>query len=192
GHARARRHADPTPQPGDGPARQGPPQRDRGGAPGPPGLGAELLRIQGNISGRDGRRRAVTLLRAVTGTRDTLPDDVGAWQHIEAEAGRLFARYGSRAIRTPMFEVTELFARGIGAETDIVSKEMYSFDDRDGASITLRPEATAGIVRAVVEHNLMNIDPALRVYALGPMFRRERPQKGRYRQFHQVDVEAFG
>jgi histidyl-tRNA synthetase len=134
----------------------------------------------------------VTPLKAVSGTRDTLPDDVSAWHRVEAVARELFARYGYREIRTPIFEATELFARGIGAETDIVSKEMYSFDDRDGASITLRPEATAGIVRAVVEHNLINTDPALKVYALGPMFRRERPQKGRYRQFHQVDVEAFG
>jgi histidyl-tRNA synthetase len=101
-------------------------------------------------------------------------------------------RYGYREIRTPVFEETELFARGLGAETDIVSKEMYTFDDRDGTSLTLRPEATAGIVRAVIEHNLMNTDPALKVYSLGPMFRRERPQKGRYRQFHQLDVEAFG
>src|SRR6185503_5751683 len=94
--------------------------------------------------------------------------------------------------RPPIFEETELFARGIGQETDIVAKEMYTFEDRDGGSLTLRPEATAGIVRAVIEHNLWNTDPALKVYALGPMFRRERPQKGRYRQFHQVDVEAFG
>src|SRR5262249_53967598 len=93
---------------------------------------------------------------------------------------------------TPIFEQTELFARGIGTDTDIVSKEMYTFTDRDESSLTLRPEATAGIVRSVIEHNLMNTDPALKVYALGPMFRRERPQKGRYRQFHQVDVEAFG
>jgi histidyl-tRNA synthetase len=134
----------------------------------------------------------VTTLRAITGTRDILPDEVAAWHRIEAAARTLFARYGYREIRTPVFEVTELFARGIGAETDIVSKEMYTFDDRDGSSITLRPEATAGIVRAVIEHNLMNTDPALKVYALGPMFRRERPQKGRYRQFHQVDIEAFG
>ena len=131
-------------------------------------------------------------LKAITGTRDILPDEVAAWHHIEAMARTLFARYGYREIRTPIFEATELFARGIGVDTDIVSKEMYSFDDRDGASITLRPEATAGIVRAVIEHNLMNTDPALRVYAMGPMFRRERPQKGRQRQFHQVDVEAFG
>ena len=131
-------------------------------------------------------------IQAVRGTRDILPDEVPAWHRIEAAARDLFARYGYREIRTPVFEETELFARGIGAETDIVSKEMYTFADRDGSSLTLRPEATAGIVRAVIEHNLLNTDPALKVYALGPMFRRERPQKGRYRQFHQVDVEAFG
>lgn len=131
-------------------------------------------------------------IRAVKGTRDILPDEVSAWHRIEEAAHRLFARYGYREIRTPVFEETQLFARGIGNETDIVSKEMYTFDDRDGSSLTLRPEATAGIVRSVIENNLMNTDPALKVYALGPMFRRERPQKGRYRQFHQVDVEAFG
>jgi histidyl-tRNA synthetase len=131
-------------------------------------------------------------IQAVRGTRDILPDEVAPWHRIEAAARDLFARYGYREIRTPVFEETELFARGIGAETDIVSKEMYTFADRDGGSLTLRPEATAGIVRAVIEHNLLNTDPALKVYALGPMFRRERPQKGRYRQFHQVDVEAFG
>jgi histidyl-tRNA synthetase len=134
----------------------------------------------------------VSAPRAVKGTRDILPEEAAAWQRIEEAARRLFARYGYREIRPPVFEETELFARGIGAETDIVSKEMYTFDDRDGSSLTLRPEATAGIVRAVIEHNLMNTDPALRVYSLGPMFRRERPQKGRYRQFHQVDVEVFG
>jgi histidyl-tRNA synthetase len=131
-------------------------------------------------------------VRAVKGTHDILPDEVAAWHRIEAAAQRLFRRYGYREVRTPVFEETQLFARGIGGETDIVSKEMYTFDDRDGSSLTLRPEATAGIVRAVIEHNLMNTDPALKVYAMGPMFRRERPQKGRYRQFHQVDVEAFG
>jgi histidyl-tRNA synthetase len=131
-------------------------------------------------------------VQAVKGTRDILPDEVGAWHHVESAARRLFARYGYREIRTPVFEETELFARGIGADTDIVSKEMYTFRDRDESSLTLRPEATAGIVRAVIEHNLANVDPAPKVYAMGPMFRRERPQKGRYRQFHQVDVEAFG
>ena len=131
-------------------------------------------------------------IQAVRGTKDVLPEEIPAWHRVEAAARELFARYGYRELRTPIFEETELFARGIGSETDIVSKEMYTFDDRDGDSLTLRPEATAGIVRAVIEHNLMNTDPSLRVYAIGPMFRRERPQKGRYRQFHQVDVEAFG
>ncbi len=136
-------------------------------------------------------------IRAVKGTRDILPDEIAVWHRLEEAARTLFARYGYREIRTPVFEKTELFARGIGAETDIVSKEMYTFVDRaaqdsEGESLTLRPEATAGIVRSVIENNLMNTDPMLKVYALGPMFRRERPQKGRYRQFHQVDVEAFG
>jgi histidyl-tRNA synthetase len=134
----------------------------------------------------------VTTIRAVKGTHDVLPDDVAAWHRMEDSARSLFRRYGYREIRTPVFEETQLFARGIGTETDIVSKEMYTFDDRDGSSLTLRPEATAGIVRSVIEHNLMNTDPAPRVYAIGPMFRRERPQKGRFRQFHQVDAEAFG
>jgi histidyl-tRNA synthetase len=131
-------------------------------------------------------------IRAVAGTRDILPEEIPAWRRIEAAAHTLFPRYGYREIRTPLFEETELFARGIGADTDVVAKEMYTFDDRDGSSLTLRPEATAGIVRAVIENHLFQSDPALKVYALGPMFRRERPQKGRYRQFHQVDVEAFG
>lgn len=131
-------------------------------------------------------------LQAVKGTRDILPSEVWRWQKMERIARRVFRRYGYREIRTPIFEQTQLFARGIGIETDIVSKEMYTFTDPSGESLTLRPEATAGIVRAVIEHNLMNIDPALKVYSLGPMFRRERPQKGRYRQFHQVDVEVFG
>jgi histidyl-tRNA synthetase len=131
-------------------------------------------------------------IRSVKGTRDILPEEAPAWERIEQAARTLFGRYGYREIRPPVIEETQLFARSIGAETDIVAKEMYTFEDRDGSSITLRPEATAGIVRAVIEHNLMNTDPALKVWMLGPMFRRERPQKGRYRQFHQVDVEAFG
>jgi histidyl-tRNA synthetase len=133
-------------------------------------------------------------IRAVAGTKDILPAEIAAWHRVEDTARRLFARYGYREIRTPIFEETQLFARGIGAETDIVSKEMYTFEDRDEkrTSLTLRPEATAGIVRSVIEHNQINTDPALRVYAMGATFRRERQQKGRYRQFHQVDVEAFG
>jgi histidyl-tRNA synthetase len=137
-------------------------------------------------------RGSLTKIRAVTGTHDILPDEIASWHEVEAVARELFARYGYREIRTPVFEETELFARSIGSETDIVSKEMYTFEDRDGASLTLRPEATAGIVRAVLEHDLVRTDPALKVWALGPMFRRERPQKGRFRQFHQADVEAIG
>jgi histidyl-tRNA synthetase len=133
-----------------------------------------------------------SVIKAIRGTRDILPDEMPVWSVLERAAHDLMGRYGYREIRTPVFEETDLFARGIGVDTDIVTKEMYTFDDRDGSSLTLRPEATAGIVRAVIEHNLMNTDPALKVYALGPMFRRERPQKGRYRQFHQLDVEAFG
>jgi histidyl-tRNA synthetase len=134
------------------------------------------------------------VIRAVKGTRDILPAETPAWRSVEDAAHRLLARYGYREIRTPIFEETQLFARGIGSETDIVSKEMYTFEDRDAdrTSLTLRPEATAGVVRSVIEHSLFQSDPALRVYAIGPMFRRERPQKGRYRQFHQLDVEAFG
>ncbi|HJS59451.1 MAG TPA: histidine--tRNA ligase [Vicinamibacteria bacterium] len=137
------------------------------------------------------------MIKAVKGTRDILPDEIHVWHRLEGVARELFSRYGYREIRTPIFERTELFARGIGADTDIVSKEMYTFADRgaqdaEGESLTLRPEATAGIVRALIELNLSNTDPLPKVYALGPMFRRERPQKGRYRQFHQVDVEAFG
>jgi histidyl-tRNA synthetase len=133
-------------------------------------------------------------IRAVKGTRDILPDEIATWHRMEAAARGLFGLYGYREIRTPVFEETQLFARGIGAETDVVSKEMYTFEDRDEqkTSLTLRPEATAGIVRSVIEQNLTQTDPVLKVYAMGPMFRRERPQKGRYRQFHQVDVEAFG
>ena len=116
----------------------------------------------------------MSAIRAVKGTRDLLPDEIGVWHLIEGAARDLFARYGYREIRTPIFEETQLFARGIGADTDVVSKEMYSFEDRDEqrTSLTLRPEATAGIVRSVIENNLTNTDPALKVYAMGPMFRR--------------------
>lgn len=130
--------------------------------------------------------------QAVKGTRDILPGEIPAWRRVEEAARGLFSRYGYREIRTPVFEATELFARGIGSETDIVSKEMYTFNDRGGESLTLRPEATAGVVRAVIEHNLIQQDPMLKLWAIGQMFRAENVQKGRYRQFHQLDVEAFG
>ncbi|MBN2370161.1 MAG: histidine--tRNA ligase [Vicinamibacteria bacterium] len=132
------------------------------------------------------------MIRAVKGTRDILPAETPGWQRVEDAARRLLARYGFREIRTPAFEETQLFARSIGGETDIVSKEMYTFDDRDGSSLTLRPEATAGVARAVIEHNLAETDPILKLFMIGPMFRREQPQKGRQRQFHQINVEAFG
>jgi len=111
---------------------------------------------------------------------------------IEGAARRFSHLYGFREVRVPIFEVTELFARSIGASTDIVEKEMYTFQDRDGSSLTLRPEATAGVVRAYIEHNLAAVPTAHKLYYLGPMFRHERPQAGRLRQFHQYGVESFG
>jgi histidyl-tRNA synthetase len=115
-----------------------------------------------------------------------------AWQYIETTARKLFEDYGFSEIRVPVFEYTELFARSIGASTDIVEKEMYTFEDRDGKKITLRPEGTAGVVRAFVEHKLYADSQLVKLYYLGPMFRHERPQKGRYRQFYQIGVEALG
>jgi len=132
------------------------------------------------------------MIRGIKGVKDILPDEVGRWQLIEAEARRLAEVYGFREIRVPVFETTELFARSIGASTDIVEKEMYTFQDRDGSSLTLRPEATAGAVRAYIEHNLSASPTAQKLYYFGPMFRHERPQAGRLRQFHQFGVEAFG
>ena len=131
-------------------------------------------------------------LRAVKGMNDLLPADAARWEWFEDIVRRLLARYGYRNIRTPIVEPTALFVRGLGEVTDIVEKEMYSFEDAmNGDKLTLRPEATAGIVRAINEHNALYNGP-LRVWTMGPMFRHERPQKGRYRQFHQLDVEALG
>jgi histidyl-tRNA synthetase len=129
---------------------------------------------------------------SVRGFKDILPDEVGRWQFVEDTARRVFESYGFREIRIPILEKTELFARGIGEATDIVEKEMYTFTDRSGTSVTLRPEATASIVRAYIEKNLHTKDPMSKLYAIGPMFRYERPQKGRFRQFNQIDVEVFG
>lgn len=131
-------------------------------------------------------------INAVRGMNDILPDEAGLWEHFE-EAVRGWTRaYGYRAIRTPILERTELFVRSIGAVTDIVEKEMYTFvDELNGESLTLRPEGTASCVRAAIEHNLLYAGPQ-RLWYWGPMFRHERPQKGRYRQFHQVGVEALG
>jgi histidyl-tRNA synthetase len=134
----------------------------------------------------------VDKLQAIKGMNDILPPDSARWEWFEDTVRRLLARYGYRALRTPIVEPTALFVRGLGEVTDIVEKEMYSFTDHmNGDQLTLRPEATAGMVRAIVEHNALYNGP-MRVWQMGPMFRHERPQKGRYRQFHQLDVEAFG
>jgi len=122
---------------------------------------------------------------------DHLPDDLHCWHRLEEVARDVFAQFGYREMRLPLVEKTELFARSIGQSTDIVEKEMYTFQDRNGDSLTLRPEGTAGVVRAVLEHGLVH-NTTQRLWYAGPMFRHERPQKGRYRQFHQIGLEAFG
>jgi histidyl-tRNA synthetase len=134
----------------------------------------------------------VDKLTAVKGMNDILPAESAQWEWLEAQVRDLMAGYAYRNVRTPIVEPTGLFVRGLGEVTDIVEKEMYSFEDRlNGEALTLRPEATAGVVRAVVEHNLLYDGPR-RLYYMGPMFRHERPQRGRYRQFHQVGAEALG
>ncbi len=121
-----------------------------------------------------------------------LPPDTAVWNHVEKIARSVFHAYNYREIRTPVLEETQLFARGVGAETDIVTKEMYTFEDRDGSSLTMRPENTAGVMRAYIEHRL-DLHPGVqKLYYIGPMFRRERPQKGRFRQFYQIGAEAIG
>jgi histidyl-tRNA synthetase len=132
------------------------------------------------------------MIPAVRGTRDILPGEVERWAFVEATARRVFEQYGYFEVRTPIIEREELFAKGTGETTDIVQKEMYSFTDKGGERITLRPEATPGLVRAYVEHSLDQAMAVPKIYCLGPMFRYERPQKGRYRQFSQLDVEVFG
>ena len=136
--------------------------------------------------------KKVDAIRSVKGTRDLLPPPTSLWQRVEAEARRVFAAYDYHEIRTPVLEETALFARSVGADTDIVMKEMYTFRDRDNESLTLRPEATASVVRAYIEHSLYNQGGIHKLYYLGPMFRRERPQKGRYRQFYQIGAEVLG
>ncbi len=123
----------------------------------------------------------VERIRSVKGTRDLLPPETGLWQRVEDEARAVFRAYNFRAIRTPIIEQTPLFARSVGEDTDIVTKEMFTFADRDHESLTLRPEATASVVRAYIEHSLYNEGGIQKLYYMGPMFRRERPQKGRYR-----------
>jgi histidyl-tRNA synthetase len=137
-------------------------------------------------------------LKAVRGTRDLLPPETALWNRIEETARRVFARYNFGEIRTPVFEDTSLFSRSVGEETDIVAKEMYTWEDRARAasekpqSLTLRPENTAGVVRAYIEHKLGETGQLQKLYYIGPQFRRERPQKGRYRQFSQIGAEVIG
>ncbi|MBI4642953.1 MAG: histidine--tRNA ligase [Deltaproteobacteria bacterium] len=131
-------------------------------------------------------------IKAIRGMRDILPPETGRWQAVESAAREAFALYGYRELRLPLIERTELFARSIGQDTDIVAKEMYTFPDRHGESLTLRPEATASVLRAVLENGLDKGGGVKKFYTLGPMFRYERPQKGRYRQFYQINCEALG
>jgi histidyl-tRNA synthetase len=130
-------------------------------------------------------------IAAIKGTHDILPRQARKWQRVEEIAQTLFELYGYREIRTPVFEATELFQKGTGETSDIVMKEMYTFVDKGGRSLTLRPEYTPSIARAIIEHQLHLQPDPLRYYFIGPMFRYDKPQKGRYRQFHQMDVEVF-
>jgi histidyl-tRNA synthetase len=132
------------------------------------------------------------MIQLIRGFKDILPGEVELWQEVEKTAVGLFEDFGFTEIRVPLMERTELFARSIGEATDIVEKEMYTFADRKGDLITLRPEATASVVRAYIQHKLHAADPVRKFYTIGPMFRRERPQKGRYRQFYQINAEVFG
>ncbi|MGQ0555432.1 MAG: histidine--tRNA ligase [Nitrospiraceae bacterium] len=132
------------------------------------------------------------MIKGIKGVKDLLPEETPRWRLIEETARRWAGRYGFHEIRIPIFEVTTLFARSIGASTDIVEKEMYTFPDRDGTSLTLRPEGTAGTVRAYIEHNRAAIPVPQKYFYFGPMFRHERPQAGRLRQFHQFGVESIG
>ena len=131
------------------------------------------------------------IINVIKGTHDILPQEVDQWHILEENALKIFSRYGYKEIRTPIFEATELFARGVGDTTDIVNKEMYTFEKSD-RSLTLRPENTAGVVRSYIENGMARLSPPVKLWYKGPMFRYERPQKGRQRQFHQVGVEMFG
>jgi histidyl-tRNA synthetase len=133
-----------------------------------------------------------SLLTNIPGMRDLLPEEVAVWQLVEDHARRIYAQYGFQEIRTPIVEATELFARSIGGDTDIVGKEMYTFADQSGKSISLRPEATVSVVRAYVQHSMHRDSPLTKLYYIGPMFRHEKKQKGRWRQFYQIGAEVLG
>jgi histidyl-tRNA synthetase len=132
------------------------------------------------------------LAKTPRGTEDVLPKESRIWQYVEGQLAEIFSLFGYQEIRTPIFEETELFQRGIGEATDIVEKEMYTFIDRGGRSLTLRPEGTAPVVRAYLQHKLYGEPQPVKLYYIGPMFRYERPQAGRSRQFHQYGAEALG
>ena len=132
------------------------------------------------------------MIKAVTGTKDILPADIPRWKHLEKTVERVLSNFNYKEIRTPIFEETAIFARGIGEETDIVGKEMYTFTDRSDTSLTLKPEMTAAVVRAYNEHSLGAQQPLIKLFYISPMFRQERPQAGRFRQFHQFGAEAIG
>ena len=131
-------------------------------------------------------------ITAIKGMNDILPGEIETWQFLENKAREVFGYYGLSEIRTPAVEKTELFCRSIGETTDIVEKEMYTFDDKSDNSLTLRPEGTAPVMRSFIQNRLHNLDPVSKLYYMGPMFRYERPQKGRYRQFHQIGAEVLG
>lgn len=131
-------------------------------------------------------------IRSVKGTKDILPSQSKKWQDLESSFRKFIQTYGYHEIRTPAFEKTELFARGVGEDTDIVTKEMYTWEDRNGESLTLKPELTAPVIRAYIQHNLFGKSPTTKLYYFDSLFRRERPQKGRLRQFHQFGIEAIG
>jgi histidyl-tRNA synthetase len=131
-------------------------------------------------------------IRAIKGVRDILPPESRGWARVDRAAQDVFGTFGFSEIRLPIFEQTDLFARSVGSDTDIVGKEMYTFTDRDESSISLRPEATASVVRAYIEHGMHTLPGDVKLYYMGPMFRRERPQKGRYRQFYQIGAEVLG
>ena len=136
--------------------------------------------------------KEVKMIQLIRGFKDILPGETELWQYVEKTASSLLENFGFKEIRIPIMESTELFARSIGEDTDIVEKEMYTFPDRKGDLITLRPEATASVCRSYIQHKLHATDPVRKFYTIGPMFRRERPQKGRYRQFYQINAEIFG
>ncbi len=132
------------------------------------------------------------MIQLIKGFKDILPDESGLWQHIEKTARTLLEDFGYKEVRLPILEKSDLFARSIGETTDIVEKEMYTFPDGKRGNVTLRPEATASVVRSYIQHKMYAREPIQKFYTIGPMFRRERPQKGRYRQFYQIDAEVFG